>query len=71
MVAYSLLFMRFALKVQPRNLLLFSCHACNEAVQLYHLGRAVKYNYFDEKNVSTPPAKPLVEAPAPTQEKKA
>uniref|UniRef100_A0A8C4SKS4 Mitochondrial pyruvate carrier n=1 Tax=Erpetoichthys calabaricus TaxID=27687 RepID=A0A8C4SKS4_ERPCA len=31
---YSLLFMRFAYKVQPRNWLLFACHICNETAQL-------------------------------------
>lgn len=36
---YSALFMRFALVVQPRNLLLFACHATNEALQLYQLQR--------------------------------
>ncbi|CDF40194.1 Brain protein 44-like protein (synonym of apoptosis-regulating basic protein) [Chondrus crispus] len=36
---YSLLFMRFAIKVQPRNMLLFACHATNETVQLYQLQR--------------------------------
>ena len=36
---YSLLFMQFALQVQPRNLMLFSCHMSNEAVQLYQLNR--------------------------------
>lgn len=30
---YSLFFMRFAFMVQPRNYLLFACHAFNEAVQ--------------------------------------
>ncbi|EFJ25060.1 hypothetical protein SELMODRAFT_39172, partial [Selaginella moellendorffii] len=39
MCIYSLLFMRFAWMVQPRNYLLFSCHAANESVQLYHLAR--------------------------------
>jgi hypothetical protein len=28
--------------VQPRNLLLFACHASNETVQLAQLGRKVK-----------------------------
>lgn len=32
--AYSLVFMRFALVVQPRNMLLFACHATNEVCQL-------------------------------------
>jgi len=34
MCVYSLLFMRFALAIQPKNYLLFACHACNECVQL-------------------------------------
>ena len=37
---YSLLFMRFAWMVQPRNYLLLACHASNEAAQLYQLQRA-------------------------------
>lgn len=36
---YSALFMRFALKVQPQNLLLFACHVTNETAQLYQLQR--------------------------------
>ncbi|XP_078372544.1 mitochondrial pyruvate carrier 1-like [Oculina patagonica] len=40
---YSLLFMRFAWKVQPRNMLLFACHFSNEVCQLTQLGRFVKY----------------------------
>lgn len=39
---YSALFMRFAWKVQPRNMLLFACHFTNETVQLIQLGR-----YYD------------------------
>ncbi|KAG0912827.1 hypothetical protein G6F33_005727 [Rhizopus arrhizus] len=31
---YSALFMRFALAVQPKNYLLFACHATNEVAQL-------------------------------------
>ncbi|OAF67546.1 hypothetical protein A3Q56_04718, partial [Intoshia linei] len=46
---YSMLFMRFSLLVKPRNLLLFSCHATNETVQLIQLGRWTKYNYGNEK----------------------
>ncbi|CBZ54588.1 cDNA, FLJ92180, highly similar to Homo sapiens brain protein 44 (BRP44), mRNA, related [Neospora caninum Liverpool] len=41
---YSLLFMRFAYMVQPRNYLLFTCHFCNEGVQLTQLFRKLKYN---------------------------
>eukprot|EP00158_Paraphelidium_tribonemae_P000901 Partr_v1_DN23643_c0_g1_i2_m18845 putative Brain protein 44-like len=43
---YSLLFMRFAWVVQPRNLLLLSCHATNEAMQLTQLARYIQYNYY-------------------------
>ncbi|KAJ8752019.1 hypothetical protein K2173_001045 [Erythroxylum novogranatense] len=39
MCTYSLLFMRFAWMVQPRNYLLLACHASNETVQLYQLSR--------------------------------
>lgn len=40
---YSLLFMRFAWMVQPRNYLLLACHASNEGAQLYQLSRKIKY----------------------------
>ncbi|KAK9828731.1 hypothetical protein WJX72_001759 [[Myrmecia] bisecta] len=39
MCVYSVLFMRFAWAIQPRNYLLFACHASNEAVQLNLLRR--------------------------------
>ena len=41
---YSCLFMRFAWKVQPRNLLLFSCHFCNATAQAYLFSRKMAYN---------------------------
>ncbi|KAI8320890.1 UPF0041-domain-containing protein [Martensiomyces pterosporus] len=41
---YSLLFMRFAWMVSPRNYLLFACHVTNEAAQLVQLYRYVDYN---------------------------
>lgn len=31
--------MRFAIKVEPRNMLLFACHFTNETAQLIQLGR--------------------------------
>ncbi|KAL4640883.1 mitochondrial pyruvate carrier 1 isoform X2 [Arapaima gigas] len=43
LVCYSLLFMRFAYKVQPRNWLLFACHITNETAQLIQGGRLIKY----------------------------
>jgi len=44
LTCYSLLFMRFAYKVQPRNWLLFACHFTNEGAQLVQGGRLIKYN---------------------------
>ncbi|CAL8353220.1 unnamed protein product [Merluccius merluccius] len=44
LTCYSLLFMRFAYKVQPRNWLLFACHLTNETAQLIQGGRLIKYN---------------------------
>eukprot|EP00472_Partenskyella_glossopodia_P006080 CAMPEP_0197517682 /NCGR_PEP_ID=MMETSP1318-20131121/2745_1 /TAXON_ID=552666 /ORGANISM="Partenskyella glossopodia, Strain RCC365" /LENGTH=249 /DNA_ID=CAMNT_0043067455 /DNA_START=90 /DNA_END=839 /DNA_ORIENTATION=+ len=40
---YSMLFMRFAWLVQPRNYLLFACHFFNECAQLTQLSRGIKY----------------------------
>ena len=40
---YSILFMRFAIKVHPRNMLLFACHFTNETAQLIQLSRWAKY----------------------------
>ncbi|XP_017780787.1 PREDICTED: mitochondrial pyruvate carrier 1-like [Nicrophorus vespilloides] len=45
---YSLVFMRFAWKVQPRNMLLFACHFTNEGAQLVQLGRFMNYTYSEE-----------------------
>ncbi|EQC37139.1 hypothetical protein SDRG_05366 [Saprolegnia diclina VS20] len=42
MAMYSLIFMRFAWMVQPRNYLLFVCHVSNETAQLYQLQRALR-----------------------------
>ncbi|KAG8583127.1 hypothetical protein GDO81_008289 [Engystomops pustulosus] len=43
LTCYSLLFMRFAYKVQPRNWLLFACHLTNECAQLVQGTRLIKY----------------------------
>ncbi|KAK4883693.1 hypothetical protein RN001_007012 [Aquatica leii] len=45
---YSAIFMRFAWKVQPQNLLLFACHFTNETAQLIQLGRFVDYHYMSK-----------------------
>ncbi|KAJ0177990.1 hypothetical protein K1T71_006863 [Dendrolimus kikuchii] len=43
---YSLMFMRFAWKVQPRNMLLFACHFTNECAQLAQGARFINYHYI-------------------------
>ncbi|KAG5882142.1 hypothetical protein JTB14_005971 [Gonioctena quinquepunctata] len=50
---YSAMFMRFAWKVQPRNMLLFACHFTNEGTQLVQLTRFIKFNYLDDTEKST------------------
>jgi hypothetical protein len=42
LLLYSALFMRFAWMVQPRNYLLFACHATNESAQLIQGYRLLK-----------------------------
>ncbi|XP_059842198.1 mitochondrial pyruvate carrier 1 isoform X2 [Hypanus sabinus] len=49
---YSLLFMRFAYKVQPRNWLLFACHFTNETAQIIQGCRLIKYNIQKKKTSS-------------------
>ena len=51
MCVYSLLFMRFAWMIQPRNYLLLACHASNEVVQLNQMRR-----YWDYQQSITPAA---------------
>lgn len=57
---YSMLFMRFALKVQPRNLLLFACHFTNVSAQLTQGARFINYYYISD-NASKVPSKPLAD----------
>ncbi|KAL5969103.1 Mitochondrial pyruvate carrier 1 [Taenia solium] len=45
LLCYSALFMRFAIRVQPRNLLLFACHFTNEAAQGVQGLRFIDYWY--------------------------
>ncbi|XP_037950983.1 mitochondrial pyruvate carrier 1-like [Teleopsis dalmanni] len=42
---YSTVFMRFAWKVQPRNLLLFACHLTNATAQSIQGLRFLNYEY--------------------------
>ncbi|GJJ71790.1 mitochondrial pyruvate carrier 1 [Entomortierella parvispora] len=46
LTVYSLLFMRFAWMVQPRNYLLFACHATNETAQLVQGYRFIQFHHF-------------------------
>lgn len=46
---YSLLFMRFAWMVQPRNYLLLACHACNEVVQANNLRRHLQWRMYQSE----------------------
>ncbi|CAK9781276.1 UPF0041-domain-containing protein [Cutaneotrichosporon oleaginosum] len=46
LAAYSAIFMRFAWRVQPRNYLLFACHATNSAAQTVQVGRWANYWYM-------------------------
>ncbi|KAG7197455.1 hypothetical protein KM043_013304 [Ampulex compressa] len=46
---YSLIFMRFAVKVQPQNLLLFACHFTNTGAQLTQGYRYLDYHYSSQK----------------------
>lgn len=48
LILYSALFMRFAVRVQPRNNLLLACHITNFAAQTYQGARYIKH-----KNRST------------------
>jgi hypothetical protein len=53
---YSLLFMRFAWMVVPRNYLLLSCHVCNETVQGYQMSRALQHKWGKSAGGSAPAA---------------
>ncbi|KAL7057724.1 hypothetical protein AAHC03_016665 [Spirometra sp. Aus1] len=43
LICYSALFMRFAIRVQPRNMLLFACHITNETAQLVQGARFIDF----------------------------
>ncbi|KAK7468882.1 pyruvate transporter mpc1 [Stygiomarasmius scandens] len=45
LTCYSMVFMRFAWRVQPRNYLLFACHATNATAQSVQLARFGNYWY--------------------------
>ena len=45
LILYSMAFMRFAYRVQPRNLLLMACHGANVVAQSVQASRYVVYHY--------------------------
>ncbi|KAK2582776.1 hypothetical protein KPH14_005041 [Odynerus spinipes] len=47
---YSMIFMRFAIMVQPRNMLLFACHCTNTGAQLTQGYRFIDYHYGSSKS---------------------
>lgn len=61
LLIYSAVFMRFAWKVQPRNLLLFACHFTNECAQATQLTRFTNHYYlhlWDESHLTESGAPP-------------
>lgn len=52
MIGYSGLFVRFAWLVQPRNYILFACHAFNVTAQLNQLRRAIEYKIANVPNAA-------------------
>ncbi|EJD04128.1 UPF0041-domain-containing protein [Fomitiporia mediterranea MF3/22] len=63
LACYSLVFMRFAWRVQPRNYLLFACHFTNATAQLVQDTRFVNYWYMGGRE------KKLVDAPEDARSK--
>ncbi|XP_057375043.1 mitochondrial pyruvate carrier 1-like isoform X1 [Daphnia carinata] len=51
---YSMIFMRFAWKVQPRNLLLFACHFTNSGAQMFQGYRFLNHYYGKKKEEPSP-----------------
>uniref|UniRef100_A0A673UAG6 Mitochondrial pyruvate carrier n=1 Tax=Suricata suricatta TaxID=37032 RepID=A0A673UAG6_SURSU len=45
LILYSMAFMRFAYRVQPRNLLLLACHGTNIVAQSVQAGRLITHCY--------------------------
>lgn len=53
LLCYSAVFMRFAWKVQPRNLLLFACHITNFTAQGTQGTRFLNHHYLSDKKQKT------------------
>ncbi|XP_076418207.1 mitochondrial pyruvate carrier 1-like protein [Peromyscus maniculatus bairdii] len=57
LIFYSMAFMCFAYRVQPRNYLLMACHLTNVVAQSIQGSRYLKYHYGGGAKASNPPAK--------------
>ncbi|XP_036038637.1 mitochondrial pyruvate carrier-like protein [Onychomys torridus] len=57
LVLYSMAFMRFAYRVQPRNYLLMACHFTNVVAQSIQGCRYMKHYWFGGAKASKPLAK--------------
>ncbi|KAJ1975668.1 pyruvate transporter mpc1 [Dimargaris cristalligena] len=67
LTVYSLVFMRFAWVVNPRNHLLFACHFANEICQLTQCYRFVNYHYLSGSQTHDENKIPLDSSPKPSQ----
>ncbi|KAF7484727.1 mitochondrial pyruvate carrier 1-like protein [Marmota monax] len=70
LILYSMTFMRFAYRVQPRNMLLMACHFTNVVAQSVQAGRYINYHYLGDaqrataaKGSATPAASSGVQCP--------
>ncbi|KAI0348085.1 UPF0041-domain-containing protein [Trametopsis cervina] len=68
LATYSLVFMRFAWRVQPRNYLLFACHATNSTAQTIQLARFTNYWYNGGKEKQDALKGPVTQAIEATKE---
>jgi hypothetical protein len=50
LIGYSLVFMRYAMAVTPKNYLLLGCHVTNETAQLVQGYRWTKHHFLDKKH---------------------
>lgn len=64
-----MVFMRFAWRVQPRNYLLFACHATNATAQTIQEGRFLNYWYFGGREAKHPVGAPVGDAVGTVKEK--
>ncbi|KAL1411294.1 pyruvate transporter mpc1 [Vanrija albida] len=70
LAVYSMIFMRFAWRVQPRNYLLFACHGTNAAAQSLQELRFLNYWYFGGRQKKHPELYNADGTPKPEEELK-